>query len=278
VLDPDFVARLLRLRVRAARVRGREEFGLGRSLHASGDEFVGHRPYRAGEDLRDYDWALLARSGRDFVRVRRSAARARWAVVLDTSASMGLGVPGKLECAAQIAAGIAVAGLDMGASTDVVSKMQSGAPAYRTLSRSHELAAWLTFLREQRASGSVSTKDLLAHARCRAAQRVFVIGDLFDLEPADLLTLARRGRRVHAVRVLARHEAAPELADGVQWLDPEAGEKVELRLDAEALDEYRNALRATLEGWRARFAHHGQRCAVWTSDAAFEMVVAAELS
>src|SRR5262249_34167570 len=94
---PDLLARVGRLGARLASLRERRE-GAGRArLFGAGEEFVGHRPYQTGEDLRALDWNLLARLGRPFVRVAAREASEHWAVCLDTSASMGVGVPGKLQ-------------------------------------------------------------------------------------------------------------------------------------------------------------------------------------
>lgn len=268
----DFLARLERLVAGVSAARGREEAGARARSAGGGDEFVGHRPYRQGEDLRDFDWELLARLERPFVRVRRREAGQRWSVLLDTSASMGLGEPGKLQLAAEIATAIAFCGIAAGAVTTLLAfAADPGSSAVEALRlrKRGDLAAWFGFLEARRAAGARSTRGLAADARA-SADRTFAVGDLLDLEPADLLALARRGRAVTAIRVLAPHELAPSPDEGIEWLDPESGERVDLRAGEAAVTAYSLALERRLEAWRDTFARHGQRTSVWSSDTPFE--------
>src|SRR6185503_20613138 len=123
---PDFLARLGRLVARLASQRERRE-GEGRArLFGVGSEFVGYRPYRSGEDLRALDWNLLARLGRPYVRVAAREASEAWAVLLDTSASMGVGRPGKLQLGAELA--LALAALGVARRARVALHTEGGAP------------------------------------------------------------------------------------------------------------------------------------------------------
>ena len=60
----DFVSRLGAFAAQLSATREREEVGRRRTLQGEGQEFVGHRPYRPGEDLRKLDWDLYARVDR----------------------------------------------------------------------------------------------------------------------------------------------------------------------------------------------------------------------
>ena len=270
----DFPARLERLVGALAAARERDDgTAHGRSL-GQGDEFVGHRPYRPGEDLRDLDWELYARLERPFVRVRRRAAGERWCVLLDASASMGLGVPGKLQLAAEVATGLAFIGLRAGALTTLIA---SGGAAC-VLRKRADLGAWMAFLESRAAAGSQGVRELAGDHRVDACTRLFALGDLFDCEPGDLLPRASRGRSVSGVRLLALHELAPREREGVEWVDPESGERLDLRVGAGALDAYARALRSRLELWASSFARRGQSCSCWPSDTPFEDVVRAVVS
>ena len=89
-LPPDVLARLRPLRLHAR--RGAIAHGLG--AHASvqrgsGLEFAQYRAYEPGDDPRQVDWKLFARSDRYFVReAERESPLVAW-IVLDASASMG---------------------------------------------------------------------------------------------------------------------------------------------------------------------------------------------
>lgn len=275
----DFTVRLAQLVARTARARSvREGSGLQR-IAGGGEEFVGHRPYRCGEDLRDLDWTLLARLDRPFVRVRQREATQHWAIVLDASASMGAGDPSKLQRAAEVATGIAFCGLRNGAASALLT-----ASANVELARARkrgDLSDWLAFLEGRAAAGARGADACFADPRLARAQRVFVVGDQLGYEPDAVLALARRRREVAVVQILAPHELAPQALGarrGVDWLDPESGEHLDLELSAAAVEAYSRALETRLENWRTICARHGlfQRCFSTASE--FEDIVRAVLA
>ena len=83
--------------------------GIHRSRNlGSGQEFEQYRRYVAGDDLRQVDWHLFARSDQLHCRIQSPDTAARVAIVLDTSASMGyqgsVSSCTKLRCASIVAA------------------------------------------------------------------------------------------------------------------------------------------------------------------------------
>jgi uncharacterized protein (DUF58 family) len=278
---PDFTARLERLVARVALARDVRE-GAGR-LHVAGggEEFVGHRPYRPGEDLRDLDWTLLARLDRPFVRVRRREATQHWAIVLDASASMGVGQANqarssKLQRAAEVATGIAFSGLRAGATSALF--VAGDALEVARLRKRGDLALWLDFLAGRAARGARGADACFADSRLAAAQRVFVVGDQLGYEPRAVIALARRRREVAVVQLLAPRELAPKVDTGVEWFDPESGERLDLALDGATVDAYERALETRLEVWRATCARHGVFHRCFSTASAFEDVVRAVLA
>ncbi len=269
VLGPAFRERLERfvalVRARASRDDGRAALAPGQ-----GTELEGHRPYREGEDLRDLDWELLARLGRAWVRVRRAERGERLAILLDTSASMTVGAPSKLEHACELAAAIALATVVSGGSAEVHAHGPQGRVERVSLRSRRDLPALLVFLRERIAHGERPLRELLRVPELGRATRIVVLGDLLDLAPADVLALARRGRRVAALAVLARRELAPGISDGIEWFDPERGDALELAVGPGTLAAYGVALEQRLDAWRGAFARRGQAYRVTASDADFE--------
>lgn len=273
-----FLDRLGRLALRVRSRRERREGGGEARLLGGGMEFVGFRPYRPGEDLRRLDWNLFARHRRPFVRVSRRESSERWSVLLDRSASMGTGFPGKLQLAAEVVLGLKAAANIEGAEVDL-HLMVRGEP-HRHRGRGAALAEWMELLESTEARGRGGLARLLAEpGRFKDARALFLVGDLADLQPADIPRLTRSGRDILLVQVLAPEERDPSRlpeathGDAVRWADPESTGVRTVRLDAHALAEYERGLGARLEAWRAIAAHHRVSFTTVTSDTPFEAVV-----
>ncbi len=90
LIPADVSARLKTLQLVARRAAGARGFGLHRSAsRGAGLEFAQYRSYEPGDELRQVDWKLYARSDRFFVReAERDSPLDLWLLV-DTSASMG---------------------------------------------------------------------------------------------------------------------------------------------------------------------------------------------
>jgi len=267
---PDFLARLGRLTAQARGLRERRE-GAGRArLLGVGSEFVGHRPYRSGEDLRALDWSLLARLGRPYVRVSAREASEAWALFVDASASMGTGRPGKLQLAAECATALAALAVERRASATLY---LSNEEEPLRITRRTELARLMARLEGARAGGERGLGALVAGpaARTRAGRWVF-LGDFLDCSPGAILGLARGARELVLGRILAREEVAPPAAHAARWLDPESGRERTLRLGPDGRARYEERLERELETWAQAAARARALAGMWTSDAAFEDV------
>ena len=284
----DFLPRLGQLRRVLQGVRERREGGGRAQLSGVGAEFRGFRPYRPGEDLRMLDWCLLARTGRPFVRVSRREASEDWAVLVDTSASMGVGGPllearpaahrevrGKLQLAAEVATGICALGVGEGAAIELV--LSSGSSERLCVRRAHGVKDWMRRFEATEAAGDVGLARAVAEpARVRKAGAVFLIGDFLDIEALDVLRFQRRGRQLFCVQVLAPFEIlSPQgLGDGgIEWIDAEGSQHRKVGLDSKTGEAYDRLISARLETMRAVCARHGIAYGVWSSEVAFEDVI-----
>ena len=78
---------------------------------ARSPEFADFRPYVSGDDFRQIDWRAYARFEKLVLRLYVAEEEACLNVVLDSSASMGLGEPPKWPAARRLAAGLCFLGL-----------------------------------------------------------------------------------------------------------------------------------------------------------------------
>ncbi len=278
-LGADYTARLERLSLRIAAGLQRRE-GAGRaSLLGAGEESVGSRPYRPGEDLRQLDWALLARLDRPYIKDSRREASEAWTVALDTSASMAVGPIGKLQAAAEVAGGIVSAGLQLGARVELVTRERRC-----LVRRRSDLGALLEFLVSLKAEGTAGLASVLQQRRpSRESGRVFLLGDLLDVDRSEAMSWQRPGRELLWVQFLAPLELVPDQSLGgiegqhVRWLDPEGDGSVSVRLDGDTLAAYEGRLEASIERWRHAASQHGVYHGLFSSNQPFEQAVHAIL-
>ncbi len=255
--EPSYPRRVAALQLRLAAARqSREGSGFG-AAPGSGEDLVGFRPYGPGEDLRQLDWNLLARLDRPFVRVTRREAGERWVVVIDGSASMGVGPPGKLQRAAECAGALVALAARLRAELELfVSGGVDERPRRFPVRAREGHAGAFAFLEEQVAAGPHGLASALRNGRVFAdAARVFLIGDLGGLEPRDVLGLRRGSREVRLLQLLAPAELEPELG-AREWWDPETAERLRLDVDEARRELYLQALEDRLELWRALAARH----------------------
>jgi uncharacterized protein (DUF58 family) len=101
-VDPVVLARIGNLELVARSVVDGFINGLHRSpFFGASVDFAEHRGYTPGDDIRRVDWRLFARTDRFYVKEYEADSNANFAVLLDTSRSMGFGSAGitKLEYA-----------------------------------------------------------------------------------------------------------------------------------------------------------------------------------
>ena len=102
-LSTDLRSQLRRLKLQPrSQYRGRLKGERRSRNHGVGLEFADYRPYQTGDDLTHVDWNLYARSGRRFIKLFQAEANLTVYFLIDSSSSMGLGDPTKLDLAKQI--------------------------------------------------------------------------------------------------------------------------------------------------------------------------------
>lgn len=110
LLDPEVVQRIARLDLRARHVVEGFLSGMHRSPYFGHSvEFLQHRQYTWGDDIRDVDWKVWAKQDRFYVKQYEEDTNLRATLLVDVSASMGYGsgAMSKYEYGATVAASLA---------------------------------------------------------------------------------------------------------------------------------------------------------------------------
>jgi uncharacterized protein (DUF58 family) len=244
-----------------------------------GMEFADHRGYLAGDDLRLLDWNLYGRTQRLLVRLFEEDEDLSIDVLLDASASMGLGAPPKLDLAAQLAAALAYVGLDhldRVALTAITTMLGASLPPAR--GKAHILRV-LEFLDGVPAAGRTS---LAAAVRAFLARRqnhrrgvVILISDFYD--PAGsheaIALLRHHGFEVVAIQISAPDEARPTLRGEVTIADAETGEERELTISPAVVAAATRHHATLVRGLEAFCRERAIPCFAVLSDQPFDTVV-----
>jgi uncharacterized protein (DUF58 family) len=109
-LHPEAIRRIARLELRARHIVEGFLSGMHRSpWFGHSVEFLQHRQYVPGDELRDVDWRVWARQDRLYVKQYEEDTNMRCHLLVDASASMafGNGPLDKYACAATVAATLA---------------------------------------------------------------------------------------------------------------------------------------------------------------------------
>ncbi len=244
--DAALRAKLANLSLVSQRPHGHLHTG-GRRSRATGSsiEFADHRSYSPGDDYRQIDWNIYARTDELFVKVRESEETLVVHLLLDVSGSMASGAPTKFEAARAVLAALGWTAL---ASRDVVAGASLGADLGETFApRQGEayIARLFEFLERQQPSGETALARAVAAYNARALQHGVAVlaSDLLAPDaPRAIGALAQRGHEVTVIHVLDEEFVNPAFADEVELVDAEGGDAVEVLGDADLLHAYRQAI------------------------------------
>ncbi len=244
--DAALRAKLANLSLVSQRPHGHLHTG-GRRSRATGSsiEFADHRSYSPGDDYRQIDWNIYARTDELFVKVRESEETLVVHLLLDVSGSMASGAPTKFEVARAVLAALGWTAL---ASRDVVAGASLGVDLGETFApRQGEayVARLFEFLERQQPSGETALARAVAAYNARALQHGVAVlaSDLLAPDaPRAIGALAQRGHEVTVIHVLDEDFVNPAFADEVELVDAEGGDAVEVLGDADLLNAYRQAV------------------------------------
>lgn len=228
-------ARLRTLRLTSRRAVGAHGLGLHRSRsRGAGLEFAQYRAYEPGDELRQIDWKLYARSDRFFVReAERESPLAVWLLV-DASASMNQTDAARpnwsrLDAAKGLAACVAELALRQGDRFGLIGLRGDGlrllAPASGPRQRDRLLLELQALSAQGAWPGSEQLRPLWE--RIGADDLVLMLGDGLDesgIAVAERLASARR--EVLSVRILTAEERDFPYQGGHRFRDPETGEEL----------------------------------------------------
>lgn len=222
--------------IRRARVRG------------AGLEFQEYRHYEPGDDPRSIDWTVEARLRQLVVRVARADGHVRLHVLLDASASMGVGQPDKWSCARSVGAALCYVAQER-RDTAGLAIFDHGVRTYMPPAAGRaQLFRALNIIDAAQPQGASDIDRALLHygAAARGPGLAVVVSDFFaPVLPLDgLQYLQHRGLAPAVVQIVSRDEIDPTFDGDAELVDVEHPDAPALLVDAHAIARYRGQLEA----------------------------------
>jgi uncharacterized protein (DUF58 family) len=264
-LKPEVVRQIARLDLRAQFIVK----GFLQGLHASpyqgfSVEFSEHRKYTSGDDPKDIDWLVYAKTDKHYVKKFEAETNITGYLVVDASASMAYTYRQeitKLDYSISLAAALCwlmVHQQDPCGLMVFDEKLHASLPAR---SKRSQIAQVLSVLSKVKPSGKTDIARSLVQvaAMLRHRSLVMVFSDLLaDPEPVRdaLLRLRHRGHDVILFHVLDEAEVRFPFEGMVEFTEPESLERLIVDADA-ARKQYVASVEAFREDYRKTCFHAG---------------------
>jgi uncharacterized protein (DUF58 family) len=222
-----------------------------------GQEFLDHRNFHHGDDLRAVNWRVYLRLEKLFLKMFQLEPRIPVRLLLDTSRSMitgGGGSSSKFEYARQLAGALCYVGLVRLDSICLQPFSDKLTDAFIASGGRHRMQPAANFLSRIQPGGKTNFLEIARQFVSTYPQRglVIVISDFLDDEDCEkpLQFLSDFGHELILVQVWAPEDREPPWDGELELEDAETGQHVELAFDRDAramytaaFDEYSQALR-----------------------------------
>ncbi|MEM9645623.1 MAG: DUF58 domain-containing protein [Planctomycetota bacterium] len=255
-MRPEVTGRIRRLELSARRVVEGFLSGMHRSPYfGQSIEFLQHRQYVPGDEIRHIDWKVYARQDRLHIKQYEEETNLRLQLVIDRSASMayGDGTTNKFDYSASIAASLAYLALRQKDAAGLFTFDTRVCDSLPAKSNQQQLTRMLSLLDQVGADGRTDLKAVAQQVAQTIPRRglVVVISDLLGVDSVvdGLQVLRSRGHDVALFHVLHDHEIDFEFEGATRFEGLESDDFLNCNPRAlregylEALDEFLNQTR-----------------------------------
>jgi uncharacterized protein (DUF58 family) len=230
-------------------------------LRGGGLEFQEYRHYQPGDDPRSIDWNVEARLHQLVVRVSRAHGHLPVHVLVDTSGSMGIGAPTKLDLARKVAAALCYVAIERRDAAGVSTFTDSIGIHVRTVAGRAQLHRVFGALERAAAAGPSDVDRALEHfaAVARGPGLVAVLSDFFGADPKmrGARALLHRGLTPALLHVVAPEDQSPDLSGETELTDAERDDAPPMIVDRPAVAAYRARLAEHISTVRGFCLAHG---------------------
>jgi uncharacterized protein (DUF58 family) len=256
-LKPEVIRQIRRLDLRAQFIVKGFLHGLHASpFHGFSVEFSEHRKYTTGDDPKDIDWLVYAKTDKYYVKKFEAETNITGYLVVDLSRSMGYTYRQELtkfDYAVSLAAALCYLMIHQQDPVGLITFDQRIRDSLPPRSKRSQLGHVLSLLARLQPTGQTDIARCITQiaAMLRHRSLVMLFSDLLA-EPEPVFGALRRlrhgGHDVILFHILDEAEVRFPFGGLVELEEPESGEK--LRLDADA---FRADYRAEVEGFRESY-------------------------
>jgi uncharacterized protein (DUF58 family) len=241
LLAKELLARLEQLEIPSRR-RLRQHHRGERAAQKKGSslEFSDYREYLPGDDIRNIDWNVYARTERLFLKLFLEEQSKPVYFVLDASESMNFGEPTKFEYARALACALSY-----------VSLLSYDHPRILLIHGASFQAISITSLKQffpviQRLEGIEPEGDTRWSAALRKIALsnftrgiFFLMSDFYSVDGWEgMKLLAAAGNELHCLQILTDEEVHPEFRGDLRLIDSETQSESEISISPSVLKKY----------------------------------------
>jgi uncharacterized protein (DUF58 family) len=253
LLDREFLERLERLTIHWQHSFAGLVGGHNRSKFAGGgQEFLDHRHFHDGDDLRAVNWRAYMRLDKMFLKMFQIEPRVPVRMLLDTSASMAAGSGEKFLFTKRLAAALCYVGLVRLDTIQIVPFSTVLREGKNTGGGRHRYRLAAEFLESLKPEGVTNFLSVVRQFLNENPQRglVIVVSDFLDDEGCEraLQYLADYGNELMLVHLWSDEDRTPPWSGEVDLVDAENGAHLRIQVDAEARRRYTEAFDAFAAG------------------------------
>lgn len=247
LLDRHFLERLERLTIHWQRSFPGLVGGHNRSNFAGGgQEFLDHRNYHQGDDLRAVNWRAYMRLDKMFLKMFQIEPRVPVRLWLDTSVSMAAEPAGKslskFDYARQLAAALCYVGLVRLDTIEVLPFADSLHESKTCGGGRHRFTPLSNYLEALKPGGTTNFLGVSKQFLNDYPQRglVIIISDFLDDAGCEkaIQYVADYGNELMLIQLWADEDRIPPWSGELDFVDAETNAKLHIHVDAEARRQY----------------------------------------
>jgi uncharacterized protein (DUF58 family) len=264
IIDRHFLEKLERLTLRWQKSFPGLVGGQNRSrFPGPGQEFLDHRHFHQGDDLRAVNWQAYLRLEKLFLKMFQVEPRVPVRMLLDVSQSMATGGVSKFDYARRLAAALCYVGLvRLDAITVHPFSDHLGDP-YLCCGGRHRLGPTVDYLQGLTLGGRTNFMEVVRQFVSTSVQRglVIIISDFFDEEDCSrpLQHLAEFGHELLLVHLWGEEDRTPPWEGDLDLTDAETGGRLEIAFGTKAREAYTEAFDAWVRSLQETVVRHEGR-------------------